>query len=178
LVQPVQVALDYLVIWTKIDLPMNRSRTAFTLIEIILAITIAVVVLAMAVPALTDAIGGKGLDATFTDFDNFVRKSRQRAVSERRDFLLVWQKEGITFEPTVPNAQDDEAAVEMYGFGDASIAIERPYALSPKPPAEWPLWRSGSCEPVRIYYDGPLGRWTAEYDALSGRGNLVDLEAK
>ena len=157
---------------------MNRSRAAFTLIEIILAITIGVVILAMAVPAITDAVGGQGLDGTFTDFDNFVRKSRQRAISERRDFQLVWQKEGITLEPAIPTAEDGEAEVDMYAFGDATIAIERLYALSPKPPAEWPLWRSGSCEPVRIYYEGPLGRWTAEYDALSGRGNLINLEGK
>ena len=155
---------------------MNRPRAAFTLIEIILAITIAVVVLALAVPALTDAMGGKGLDGTFTDFDNFFRKARQRAMDERRDFVLIWQKEGITLEPNVPTAQDDEAEVDMYAYGDAAIVIERPYALTPKPPAEWPVWRSGSCEPVRIHYEGPLGKWTAEYDALSGRGNLINLE--
>ena len=37
-----------------IALSMKRSRAGFTLIEIILAITIAVVVLSLAVPALTD----------------------------------------------------------------------------------------------------------------------------
>ena len=157
-------------------LPMNRSRAAFTLIEIILAITIAVVVLAMAVPALTDAMGGKGLDGTFNDFDGFFRKARQRAMSERRDFTLVWEKEGIMLEPTVPSAEDADAEVDMYAYGDAAIIIERPYALSAKPAAEWPIWRSGTCEPVRIHYEGPLGKWTAEYDALSGRGNLVNLE--
>ena len=160
-----------------IALSMKRSRAGFTLIEIILAITIAVVVLSLAVPALTDAMGGKGLDGTFNDFDNFVRKARQRAVTERRDFVLVWEKDGISLQPMVPNAQDEEGEIEMYAYGDAAIAIERPYALSPKPPAEWPIWRSGTSEPVRIHYEGPLGKWTAEYDSLSGRGNLVNLES-
>jgi len=155
---------------------MNRSRAAFTLIEIILAITIAIVVLSLAVPVLTDAMGGKGLDGTFNDFDNFFRKARQRAMSERRDFTLIWEKDGIMLEPTVPNAQDAEAEVDMFAYGNAAISIERPYSLNPKPPAEWPIWRSGSCEPVRIHYEGPLGKWTAEYDALSGRGNLTSLE--
>ena len=155
---------------------MNRSRAGFTLIEIILAITIAVVVLALAVPALTDAIGGRGLEGTFNDFDGFVRKARQRAMSERRDFILVWEKEGITLQPLIPNAQDADAEVDMYAYGDAAIAIERPFALAPKPPAEWPIWRSGTSEPVRIHYEGPLGKWDAEYDALSGRGNIVNLE--
>jgi hypothetical protein len=156
---------------------MNRSRAGFTLIEIILAITIAIVVLTLAVPAFTDAIEGKGLDGTFKEFDDFVRKARARAVSEHRDFVLIWQKEGITLEPNIPSAEDADAEVDMYAFGDAVIAIERPYALTPKPPAEWPIWRSGTSEPVRIHYEGPLGKWTAEYDALSGRGNLVHLES-
>lgn len=155
---------------------MKRSRAGFTLIEIILAITIAVVVLSLAVPALTDAMGGKGLDGTFTDFDNFVRKARQRAMSERRDFVLVWEKDGIQLQPAAPNTKDAEGEVDMYAYGDAAIGIERPYALEAKPPAEWPIWRSGTFEPVRIHYEGPLGKWTAEYDALSGRGNLTNLE--
>ncbi len=155
---------------------MNRNRAGFTLIEIILAITIAIVVLAMAVPAFTDAMEGRGVDGTFKDFENFVRKARERAVSERRDYILVWQKEGITMEASIPSAEDADAEIDMFAFGDAAISIERPYALTPKPPAEWPIWRSGTSEPVRIHYEGPLGKWTAEYDALSGRGNLVHLE--
>ena len=57
------------------------------------------------------------------------------------------------------------------------ITLERPAALEKKPSGEWPIWRSGACEPVRITYkrDG-LGFWVAEYDPLTARSRLITLE--
>src|SRR4030095_4273494 len=107
-----------------IALSMKRSRAGFTLIEIILAITIAVVVLSLAVARLTDAMGGKGLDGTFNDFDNFVRKARQRAVTQRRDFVLIWEKDGISLQPMVANAQDEGGGGGNDAHGGARLGVE------------------------------------------------------
>src|SRR5689334_5547463 len=112
---------------------MNRSRAAFTLIEIVLAIAIALIVLAIAIPTMATIFTGKSLEDSFTEFDNFVRKARERTLSEGRAYVLIWHKEGITLEPETPTADDSEAEVEMFSFGDAKVSLERPVALMEKP---------------------------------------------
>jgi hypothetical protein len=155
---------------------MNRSRAAFTLLEIMMAITIAIIILAVAVPFLGDLFGQKSLEDSFTEFDAFTRKAHDRAIAESRAFVLIWHKEGITLEPETPSADDLDAEIESFAFGDAKIQIERPVALVDKPVAEWPFWKSGSCEPVRIYYESDAGTWTAEYESLTARGRLLSMK--
>jgi hypothetical protein len=156
---------------------MNRFRAAFTLLEIMMAITIAIIVIAIAVPFLGDMFGQKELEDSFTKFDAFARKAHDRAVAEARPFVLIWHKDGITLEPETLTADDSEADVESFAFGEAKVLIERPVALTDKPVAEWSFWKSGSCEPVRIYYESEAGTWTAEYDSLTARGHLLTLKA-
>jgi hypothetical protein len=157
---------------------MNKSRAAFTLIEITLAIAIALIVFAVAIPAISGIMGDDPLEKTFRDFDLFVRQAQSRALAERRDFVMIWEKDGITLEPRVPTAEDGEAEVAMYSSDGARITLERPAALEPKPSGEWPVWRSGVCEPVRITYESDLGFWIAEYEPLTARSRLVSLEQK
>jgi type II secretory pathway pseudopilin PulG len=157
---------------------MKHTRAAFTLIEITLAIAIALIVFAVAIPAISGIVSDDPLEKTFRDFDLFVRQAQSRALAEHRDFLLIWEQDGITLEPRVPTAEDGEAEVAMYAADGAKITLERPAALEAKPAGEWPIWRSGVCEPVRITYESDLGFWIAEYDALTARSRLVSLEQK
>jgi len=158
---------------------MKHSRAGFTLIEITLAIAIALIVFAVAIPAISGIVGDDPLEKSFRDFDKFVRDAQSRALAEHRDFLLVWQKDGITLEPRVPKAEDGDAEVAMYSSEGAEITLERPAALEKKPSGVWPIWRSGVCEPVRITYESKeLGFWIADYDPLTGRSRLVSLEQK
>jgi type II secretory pathway pseudopilin PulG len=157
---------------------MKHSRAAFTLIEIVLAIAIALIVFAVAIPAISGVFGDDPLEKSYRDFELFVRQAQSRALTEHRDFLLIWQKDGITMEPRVPTAEDGEAEISMYPAEKAHITLERPAALEKKPPGEWPIWRSGACEPVRITYESDLGFWIAEFDALTARSRLIRLEQK
>ena len=63
-----------------------------------------------------------------------------------------------------------------FAFGEAKLILERPFALEKQPPAEWPFWRSGACEPVRVSFEGREGRWVAEFDGLTGRGRVLEME--
>ena len=155
---------------------MNRSRAAFTLLEIMMAITIAIVIIAIAVPFLGDMFGQKSLEESFAQFDAFARKAHDRAVAEARPYVLIWHKDGITLEPETPSADDLDADMETFAFGEAKVMIERPVALVDKPIAEWSFWKSGACEPVRIHYESNDGTWLAEYDSLTARGHLLSLK--
>ena len=157
---------------------MKKSRAAFTLIEIVLAIAIALIVFAVAIPAISGIVGDDPLEKSYRDFDLFVRQAQSRALAEHRDFVLIWERDGITLEPRIPSAEDGEAEVSMYSSNGARITLERPAALDAKPSGEWPIWRSGVCEPVRITYESDLGFWVADYDPLTARSQLVSLEQK
>jgi type II secretory pathway pseudopilin PulG len=157
---------------------MKQTRAAFTIIEIVLAIAIALIVFAVAIPAISGVFGDDPLEKSYRDFEVFVRQAQTRALTEHRDFVLIWQKDGITMEPRVPTAEDGEAEIPMYPAEKAHITLERPAALEKKPTGEWPIWRSGACEPVRITYESDLGFWIAEFDALTARSRLIRLEQK
>ena len=70
---------------------------------------------------------------------------------------------------------------ETFAFGDSeTFTIERPASLLPPkdtPPA-WTFWRSGTCEPVLISYTGPDGSWTAQYNPLTGHGEIIEQRGK
>jgi type II secretory pathway pseudopilin PulG len=157
---------------------MKRLRAAFTLLELLLACALVAIVLALVIPSFGSLFTSSDAEVTFERFRDFVRSAQDRAMSERRDFILVWEKEGILIEPRVPTADDAEAEVDMFAFGEgATMVLDRPVALEKKPPAAWPIWRSGVCEPVRITYSNKRGgAWTAEFDALTTRPRLIEMK--
>lgn len=159
---------------SKTDHLMPRQRSAFTLMEVMLAIGLAVVILALAIPVLGNVIGGDPIKDSYQKFSDFVRKAQVKAVTEKRTIVLVWNKEGITMEPEVPRADDADDGPQ-FAFGDAKVSLDRPFALEKKPYAEWPFWRSGTCEPVRVIYESEVGKWVAEFDPLTAQGTVIEM---
>lgn len=157
---------------------MKHTRSAFTLVEVMLAITIAVLVMSLFVPAITSIFADDPLEKTFRDFDQFVRDAQNQARNEQRDFLMVWEKGGVSLEPRILSAEDENVEFSKYPVVDATLAIKRFAALDEKPSGEWPIWKSGIGEPVRITYESDLGSWTAEYDALTLRAKVIAMDRK
>ncbi|MES2573076.1 MAG: hypothetical protein V4710_23840 [Verrucomicrobiota bacterium] len=154
-------------------LPKMRQRAGFTLLEIFLAITISLLLLGLALPSVAGMLSKQKLDATFERFDDFVQQAQILSVSERRAFVIIWEKNGLVIEPDEPIAEDRGKNWAHLDFEKETIlTIQRPVALEKKPPMEWIFWRSGTCEPVIINYEGPAGAWTATYDALTARANF------
>jgi type II secretory pathway pseudopilin PulG len=158
----------------------SASR-AFTLVELMLAIAIAIVVLGLAVPSMRGLSAEKRLRETFERFDDFTRKAQLNAVSQQRSWTLIWLEGMISLQPDAPTPEErlagGEGVREDFVFGeDESYMIQRPTSLLPAKdtPGEWTFWRSGTCEPVIIGYSGPAGTWTAQYNPLTGRGELTD----
>jgi hypothetical protein len=147
---------------------MSR-RDGFTLLEICLAVFIALIFLTMAIPSVEGLFAEQRLKKTFEDFDDFVHRVQTRAVEERRAFVLIWDGNGITVQPDSPNAEDAVGDEDYFAFADGVLALERPAALEEKPAVEWLFWRSGTCEPAVIHFEGEAGRWTARYDPLTVR---------
>ena len=152
---------------------MSR-RGGFTLLEICLAVMIALMLVAIAVPSIQDLFAEQRLKKSFERFDEFVRKIHFRAVNERRAFAMIWDGAGILVQPDEPTEEGSEQEAERFEFTDGPIALERPVALVKNPPVEWLFWRSGTCEPAVLHYKGDAGTWPVRYDPLTVRGTFLD----
>jgi prepilin-type N-terminal cleavage/methylation domain-containing protein len=157
------------------------SRRAFTLIELMLAIAIAIAVTALAVPNMRGAAAERRLHETFDRFDAFARKAQLYAVSQQRSWTLIFDPGRITLQPDEPTPEERESGgsplqeVLATAEGESYSLARHASLLAPRDTlAEWTFWRSGTCEPVIVSYDGPDGTWSAQYNALTGHGEIVD----
>jgi type II secretory pathway pseudopilin PulG len=164
---------------------MNRVRAGFTLVELMLAIAIAIVILLMAMPSMSGIAAEKRLRESFEKFDQLARKAQLKAVGEQRPWVLVWEPQGILLQPNEPTPEErlagGEAATETFPITeDETWTVQRPASLLPplETAREWTFWRSGTCEPVIISYEGPDGWWTAQYHPLTGRGDIIQQEIR
>ena len=157
------------------------SRRAFTLIEMMLAIAIAVAVMVMTIPNMRGAARERRLRETFERFDGLARKAQFNAVSQQRPWSISWEQSRIVLRPDAPKPEEIESGdVEEESLPiteDEGFTLDRHAALlAPKDtPGVWTFWRSGTCEPVIVGYSGPEGTWSAQYDPLTGHGEIIDL---
>ena len=155
------------------------SRAGFTLFELCLAVLIGLLILTMLIPSVSGMFGGQKLQKTFEEFDAFVRDAQKKSVSERRDYVMVFEEGGISLEPLEPEDEDADIEVPHLAMAEgADIVIARPVALQKNPPMEWHFWKSGVCEPVVASYTGPLGTWTVEYNPLTARGTVLEQNTR
>jgi prepilin-type N-terminal cleavage/methylation domain-containing protein len=154
-------------------------RHGFTLLEIMLAIVIGLLLMSVAVPSVVGMMKEQKLKQTYEEFDDFVRKAQIKAVESGQTQVMVWDAAGINLIPQSVEEAEKQEAPEHFTFADDTTwSLVRPAALVKKPVWEWPFWRSGVCEPVIVNYEGPAGKWSAEYNGLTGRGKLIETETK
>ena len=161
------------------------AQRAFTLIELMLAIFIAVMIIATVIPNMRGMSGERRLQETFEKFDELTRKAQLKAVSQQRSWSLAWGTRMISLrsnEATPEEIQAGGAAVQEDFIYDESesYVLQRPASLLPLKDtrAEWTFWRSGTCEPVIVSYSGPAGTWSAQYNPLTGHGEMIDRKIK
>jgi len=162
-----------------IGLTRPVARLAFTLLEIVIAISIMMVVLLLAVPSLNGVLADKRLRRSFDGFNGLVRQAQGRSVAEHRAYLIVWGDKGVALRPEVfaKKEKPTETAALPLAHGEA-LKLTLPAALTKKPPGEWIFWPSGICEPAIVQFKGRDGTWTADYSALTARAELVDYAAR
>lgn len=136
------------------------------------------VLAALAVPSIQGLFAEQRLKESFENFDEFVHRVQARAVSEGRAFVMIWDGKGITVQPDEPTLEDSEGDGDYYPFADGKVSLERPAALEKNPPVEWLFWRSGTCEPAILRFEGDAGSWTVRYDPLTVQGSFLDKEVR
>ena len=158
---------------------MRRNRQAFTLIEIVIAVSIMMLMLLIAVPSMRGVAADRRLRRSLDDLNNLVRMAQERSVSDRRVYLIAWEKDHVVLRPEALARGEDSAptAKLVLRRGDA-LELRLPAALTNDPPAEWAFWPSGTCEPAVITYKGNDGSWVATYSPLTARAELSNYVAK
>jgi type II secretory pathway pseudopilin PulG len=157
---------------------VQRFR-AFTLIEIALSIFILLLLLLLAVPSLSGVIANRRLKQSLDSFNQLVRQAQERSVTERRAYLIVWDKNSVVLRPEVFGKDEEEKPTAVFRLAKGSwIKVSLPAALTDKPPAEWIFWPSGTCEPARVQFRGPSGTWTADYSPLTAQYELTQYAAR
>jgi type II secretory pathway pseudopilin PulG len=152
-----------------------RGSRAFTLVEIVLAVFILMLLIALAVPSLTGVLADKQLKRSLDGFNNLVRRAQERSVAERRPYLIVWSKKKVVARPEVFAENEGIKATAEFALDRGEVLkLSLPAALTNKHPAEWIFWPSGTCEPAIVQFKGRSGSWAANYAPLTARAQVTD----
>jgi len=152
------------------------ARTGFTLLEVCLAVFIAMLILTLAVPSIQGVIHDAKMRREFDDIDALARDAQARSVTERRAFVVAWEKEGIALRPQEPRNKDEAGGIAHVLFHDGeTVQLQLPAALLKNPAPVWTFWSTGACEPAILAGEGGEGRWTAVYNPLTARAIFSTL---
>lgn len=151
---------------------MSRQR-GFTLIEIVIATSIMLIILLLAIPSLEGVLADKRLRRSLDAFNGLVNEAHERSVTEHRAYLLTLDGDVVDLRPEVL-LKDEEAKPppsSPFSRGDA-VKMTFPSALTNKQPNEWIFWPSGTFEPAIVQFQGRDGAWTARYSGLTSQPDL------
>ena len=159
---------------------LRPNRPAgFTLIELAIAIVILLILMTLAVPSMSGVMADRRLRRSLDGFNAIVREAQERSVTERRPYLIIWEKDKIGLRAeALMKGESEEPEVKWKLARGESLNVKFPAALVEEPPAEWIFWPSGNCEPTTVTYQGKDGTWTSNYSALTGRSEIVAYVAK
>ena len=154
-----------------------RFQRGYTMLEIILALVIALLVLAVAVPSVMTALNNPPSQQSFEEFDAMVQEARRRSVTEERPYILVWGREKeVVLRPKSAANPDEARGIQRWSFAEkGALELHLPAALMPHgatPEAIWTFWPDGVCEPAEIRHAGDGWKWIAVYHPLTGRAEV------
>ena len=152
--------------------PGSHSLSGFTLIEVSLAILIALLIMAVAIPSITAALKGSEAQNKFTAFDAMAQEAHARSLSEQRNYVIVWGRDhAVLMRPETPANRAEAEGFQQWNIEkDETLALHLPAALTAEgqtPDAIWTFWANGVCEPARVAYKGASGAWTATYNPFT-----------
>src|ERR1700710_2768241 len=94
--------------------PACFRKRAFTLIEIVVALTIVAVIAAVAIPTVKGLDRDERMRAPIKTLGELVQQVRERAMRERRPYQIVFEHEGIHASPAMYPYQKREEYLEHF----------------------------------------------------------------
>ena len=160
---------------TMSKMSTRHDRLGFTLIEICVVLFLVIMLVSVAMPSLSGQMARRRLQEASDRLDEIASRARERSVSERRPYVLIWEKDGsIALFPadTTQAARNKSGPLSTLkpSGSNERYTLVRPSSLTTNPASEWTFWPTGNCEPVTVRYQGSGGEWETIYNPLSGRG--------
>lgn len=155
-----------------------RTCRAFTLIEIAISVFILLLLMLLAVPSLNGVLSDRRLHRSYDEFNMLVQQAQQLSVEQRRPYVIVWHRGNITLQPESFARNEKKQPTAVLSAAGNVFTLKLPAALAKNPPPEWIFWPSGNCEPAIVGFKGRNGTWTANFSALTARGDLTQYAAK
>jgi type II secretory pathway pseudopilin PulG len=156
-----------------------QPQRAFTLIEIVLAVFIAMLLLSLAVPSLQGVLADRRLRRSLDSFNDLVRQAEERSMKEQRAYLIVWGKDKVLLRPEAFMKDEEIRPIAEFDLNRGEVLkLSLPAALVKNPTAEWIFWPSGTCEPAVVEFRSRAGLWKASYSPLTGRSELVNYAVR
>lgn len=155
-----------------------RTCRAFTLIEIAISVFILMLLMLLAVPSLSGVLSDRRLHRSYDALNQIVQQAQHLSMEERRPYLLVWHGGNITLQPESFAKNEKKQPTAVLSAAGNVFTLTLPASLAKKPPPEWIFWPSGNCEPAIVRCKGRDGSWTANFSALTARGDLTQYAAK
>ena len=156
-----------------------RRILGFTFIEIVLAVFILMLLLALAVPSLRGVYSDRQLRRSLDGFNKIVHEAQERSVMEHRAYLIVWGKDRLLLRPeSFAKGEEVKPTAEFELNRGEALKLSLPAALTRKYPAEWIFWPSGTCEPAIVEFTGASGSWAANYAPLTARAEVTNYAAR
>lgn len=146
------------------------SILGFTLLEIVLALIIALALMGAAVPAVTGALGVPPARQAFERFDALVREARARSLAEGCNYVIVWGRDREVLVRPEASAHNAKVRGVARWEDEGRLELRLPAALMERgttPEAIWTFWPDGANEPAEIHYKGKSGEWTAIYSPFA-----------
>jgi type II secretory pathway pseudopilin PulG len=115
----------------------------------VISISILVLLLLLALPSMSGVIANRRLKRTLDSMNEIVRTAQERSVTERRAYIIEWQKRLIVVHPETPREGDPDGPTKTLALEKGyAYTLRMPAALEKGPFAQWIFWPSGTCEPA------------------------------
>lgn len=159
--------------------PARISRRGFTLLEIMIAVSIALLLVMVAVPSINGVIADRRLRKSLDGFTALVNQAHERSMAEHRSYLLVWREGAVELVPEAFAKGEERRPVATFKIGNGeALQLKLPAALGKAVRAEWIFWPSGNCEPALVEFMSREGTWAANFSPLNARPQLISYAAR
>jgi len=150
-----------------------RRGSAFTLIELMLVMTILLIVMAVAFPSLRGFFRGRNLDSEARRLLSLIRYGQSRAANEGVPMVLWIDAKRRTYglEAAAGYLDEDEHAVDFLLDEDLSLQASVPILSTTSSQWKEPIPVAGSLPMIRFLPDGFIGESSPERITLTERDN-------
>src|SRR5258708_3294017 len=104
-------------------------QSGFTLLELAIAVVILVLLMMLAVPSMNGVLADRRLRRSLEGFNAIVREAKERSITERRSYLIVWSEGKVGLRPEGLRRGEDPGPLTALRLGkNESLNISFPAA--------------------------------------------------